>query len=537
MTVRLGGLGPGAAGAADRWTWLALILLSAVGLILRLYQLTRPGFLLGITEYDDGAYFGSAVRLVDGVAPYRDFVMVQPPGITLLMVPLALLAKATGSVAAFAVARVLTACAAVASVPLAGLLVRRKGALAVTLACGVMAVYPGGINAAHTVLLEPWLVLFCLLGALALFEGDELTTSRRRLVWAGLAFGFAGAIKLWAVFPVLVTLALWWRRGSWRPLIAYLGGLAAGFCVPVVPFFALAPSSFVRDVVTSQLSRVDVARVSLSDRLTNLSGLAAFSHVSRALVLVWCLALGAFVAGCALRASFVSRRPPPRLEWFALLSAVLVLASFLWPPDYYLHYGWFFAPFLGLALALPAARLLATGRPASAGSRSGAWGASMLLVGLVAIVVVVAAVVQLRQETRLSAFSPSGEAQRHIAAGACVLTDNSALTIVADRFTARSAGCSAMVDAIGTDYALGSGRNGVTGAGRIPALQTVWRTALAHAQYVWIACPPEAGAGCKSNRRIPWTPSLTAYLSHHFRRIPGTEALGYLYVRGRPRRV
>jgi hypothetical protein len=388
-----------------------------------------------------------------------------------------------------------------------------------------MAVYPGGINAAHTVLLEPWLVLFCLAGALALFEGDELTTSRSRLVWAGLAFGFAGAIKLWAVFPVLVTLALWWRRGSWRPPIAYLGGLAAGFFVPVVPFFALAPSSFVRDVVTSQLSRVDVARVSLSDRLTNLSGLAAFSHVSRALVLVWCLALGAFVAGCVLRASFVSRRPPPRLEWFALLSAVLVLASFLWPPDYYLHYGWFFAPFLGLALALPAGR----SRWSSVGS--------VLLIGSAAIVIVVMAEVQLRQEARLNAFSPSAAAQRQIVAGACVLTDNSALTIVAGRFTARSAGCSAMVDAIGTDYALGSGRNGVTGAGRVPALQTVWRTALAHAQYVWIACPPQAGAGCKSNRRIPWTPSLTEYFSHHFRRVPGTEALGYLYRRDPPGRA
>ena len=54
-------------------------------------------------------------------------------------------------------------------------------------------------------LLEPWLVLFCLLGALAVFDGDRLAGSRRRLVWGGVAFGFAGAVKVWAILPVLVS--------------------------------------------------------------------------------------------------------------------------------------------------------------------------------------------------------------------------------------------------------------------------------------------------------------------------------------------
>src|SRR5712691_5892043 len=62
---------------------------TAVGLALRLWQLSRPGYLLGLTEYDDGPYFGSAALLVHGVLPYRGFVLVQPPGITLLMAPAA----------------------------------------------------------------------------------------------------------------------------------------------------------------------------------------------------------------------------------------------------------------------------------------------------------------------------------------------------------------------------------------------------------------------------------------------------------------
>ena len=76
------------------------------------------------------------------------------------------------------------------------------------LASGIVAVYPASVQAAHTVLLEPWLVLFCLLGALAVFDGDGLTSSSRRLVWGGLAFGFAGAIKVWAILPVVVILVL-----------------------------------------------------------------------------------------------------------------------------------------------------------------------------------------------------------------------------------------------------------------------------------------------------------------------------------------
>src|SRR5439155_1211382 len=114
-----------------------------------------------------------------------------------------------------AIGRVLTVLASAGGVVLAGLLVRHRGALAALIACGVLAVFPDSIAAAHTVLVEPWLVLFCLLGAVAVFDRDRLTASRRRLAWGGLAFGFAGAIEGWAIIPVLVVAAIclpWIRR-------------------------------------------------------------------------------------------------------------------------------------------------------------------------------------------------------------------------------------------------------------------------------------------------------------------------------------
>src|SRR5258707_6777574 len=221
-------------------------------LALRGYQLTRPGHLLGVGDYDDGRDFGSAVRLIQGVLPYRDFVIVQPPGITLLMTPAALLSRVTGTVGAIAAGRILTALAGASAVLLAGLLVRHRGVLATLLTCGIIAIYPGSVQAAHTVLLEPWLTVFCLVGALAVFEGDRLA-SGRRLAWGGVALGFAGAIKVWAIIPVAVIAVLCLPRV--RNAGRLLAGVAVGFLVPVLPFAVVAPGRFYDSAVGAQLGR------------------------------------------------------------------------------------------------------------------------------------------------------------------------------------------------------------------------------------------------------------------------------------------
>lgn len=160
------------------------------------------------------------------------FIIVQPPGITLLMAPAALLTGSLGTAKAFAVGRVLTACTGAASVPLGGLLVWHRGVLATTVACGILAVHPGAVSAAHTVLLEPWLVLRCLIGALAVFDGDRLAGNtgrsvwRSRLVWGGAAFGFAGAVMVWAVLPVNAAAVLCLPQP--RRLSRDLGGTVVG---------------------------------------------------------------------------------------------------------------------------------------------------------------------------------------------------------------------------------------------------------------------------------------------------------------------
>jgi hypothetical protein len=89
---------------------MAILVATVAGLVLRLLQLTRPGHLLGVTEYDDGVYFGSAIRLINGVMPYKDFILVQPPGLIVLMTPIAALSKLTGSAWGMGIGRLITAC-------------------------------------------------------------------------------------------------------------------------------------------------------------------------------------------------------------------------------------------------------------------------------------------------------------------------------------------------------------------------------------------------------------------------------------------
>jgi len=499
-----------------------------LGLALRLYQLSRPGYLLGVTEYDDGTDFGSAVRLIHGHLPYRDFIIVQPPGITLLMSPVALLTKGFGVARGMAVARIVTAVAGGASVPLAGLLVRHRGVLAATVACGIMAVYPPSIQSAHTVLLEPWLVLFCLAGAVAVFDGDRLTGSPWRLAWGGAAFGFAGAVKVWAILPVIVILVLTAPRP--RRAASYLAGVAAGFGIPVLPFAAAAPGTFYRSVIVAQLVRGDEARTALAFRLREMTGLSGAAGLGLAALIVISMALVVVVTACSVLASRSTGRPPA-LEAFALATTALVVIAFLWPADFYYHYAGFLAPFLALAIALPVSRLVTGPQrlPAEppAGQRRLA-GPAVIVAGLAIIVVAMA---QFGQEAALRPGLPQADvaaAQRIIPPGACVLADQVSYTIAADRFISRVAGCSLMVDSVGTDYSLSGGRNAATGAARSAAVRAAWLAALRPAQYVWLSS--------LAAKRVPWAaPQVESYFKDNFVPVPGGPH--GLYIRtGRPGR-
>ena len=511
---------------------IVIVVTTLLALGLRAYQLAGPGYLLGVTEYDDGSYFGSAIHLVHGALPYRDFVFVQPPGITLLMTPIALVVKATGStVWGLAIGRILTTVASAAGVLLVGLLVRHRGLPATILACGLLAIYPDSVRTARTVLLEPWLVLFCLLGALAVFDADRITGSRRRLVLGGLALGFAGAIEAWAIMPALVILAL--LLPNLKQMLAFLAGMAVGFLVPVAPFAAAAPADFFRDLVVAQVGpRVRFARVGIWYRLKEMFGFSNVPLGHSGLVLGAVIILG-FAVGTFACAWLVPRRPPPPLEWFALVTAILIVVSFTYPEQFYFHFVAFLAPFLAMAVALPSSRLVETAQPLAARAGIGDllhWSTA----GLAAVVVF------------LLAFSEIGAVYRHQYNGAviavadaraymisaidrvtrpgdCVLTDQVSYTIAADRFVSDVPGCSLMDDGIGTDLALSHGRTPSSGAGNVPAVAAVWWDAFRHAQFVVLSD--------RSFKRVAWAPGLMTYFHDNFRLLAHDQTHDALYAR------
>ena len=503
-----------------------LITVLAIGL--RLYQLTRPQYLLGVTEYDDGTDFGSAILLIHGYLPYRDFIMVQPPGITLLMAPVAAATKTLGTAWGMGVGRILTAVAGGAEAGLTGLLVRQRGLLAVILASGIVAVYPASVQAAHTVLLEPWLVLFCLLGALAVFDGDRLTSSRKRLIWGGLALGFGGAVKVWAILPVLVILVLILAARQPRRALGFAAGMAVGFLAAVLPFAALAPRTFYDSVVLAQLIRVDVVRVALSYRLHQITGLTDFSSLGPVPLTIVTVAILVLIVGCAIAAARRSGQGPSPLEQFSYGATGLTIIAFLWPADFYYHYAGFLAPFLALAVALPVARLVATISPAAGATR---W-LARYGTAAASVIIVIFAIIQVSFETSLQPpLAPTtpgltgtiiDQAQRVIPPGACVLADQASYAIAANRFGSSRPGCVPMVDGVGSDYSLSQGRNAASGAQYVPAVRALWLSALRGADYVWLSP--------LSYRRIPWTArEITAYFDQHF--VPAPGGPFGLYVR------
>jgi hypothetical protein len=516
-TTAAGGSSEGAPEAARgrRAGWLtpvnAIILVATLlALGLRVYyQFTRPGFLLGVNEYDDGPYFGSAVRLVHGVLPYRGFVIVQPPGITLLMAPAGGLSYIVGTAWAMAAGRILTVLAGAAAVVLAGLLVRHRGIVAVVVTCGIMAIYPDSVAAAHTVLVEPWLVFFCLLGAVALFDRDRLAASTRRLVWGGVAFGFAGAVEAWAIVPVVVLFLL--CLPDLRRALRFAGGVAAGFLVPSLPFAALGPHQFYRSLITAQIgSRAHAYRVGLWYRLKNIDGLLPTVNWSHGVITAVTLAILAVVIGGQFYAWVAGNRPARTLDWFVMIAGIGVIAMFLWPPQFHYHFTAFMAPFVALALGLTLASAAAT----AAGREPGTAGAARWIVpgtaGLAAIVLAVLAVFQGNSERVVPPVIGRipASVERLIPPGACVLSDQVSVTLAANRFVSNVPGCPEIVDSLGTVLGLSHGLKPGTGAGKVPAVAAFWLNAFKHSQYLLLTNI--------NRKRIGWTPSLENYVQANF---------------------
>ncbi len=332
------------------WWLPAVALIGLTAFLLRLVPVLNGGGLYGRGNYDDGVYYAAAAGFVHGLLPYRDFLLLHPPGIVLALTPFAALAGLVGDPTALAVARVTFMIIGAGNAVLVGVALRRLGLAAAVVGGLLYAVALPAVYVEHTTLLEP-LTTTCLVAAVGLlgFAQRAATRAVPALVAAGALLGVSSSIKIWGVVPAAVvliwTLVVLGRRSA--ALVA-AGGLT-GLVVVCGPFFAAAPVQMWQLVVVSQLGRPATGRGSLG-RAWMISGLSAFG----ARPVLWALLVVGLTVVAA--AALAWHAPVGRLAVAVLTATLGVLFAM---PSWFLHYAAFSVGPLALVLGAAVGRVAA----------------------------------------------------------------------------------------------------------------------------------------------------------------------------------
>jgi alpha-1,2-mannosyltransferase len=308
-------------------SWLVAIPVAILAFAFRLSPVLRGGGLFGLGDYDDGVYFSAAVGLVHGRLPYRDFLLLHPPGIVLALAPFAALGRVVGDADAFAVARVGWMALGALNAVLVVLIARRLGLWAAAAGGVFYALYYPAVYGEHTTQLEGLGTTFILIALLLL--SAPRPRSGLRLAWAGAALGASAGVKIWGVVAVVIAVG-WLLSTADRRKVGWLGlgAVTAGTAI-CLPFFLVSPTSMFRMVVLDQLGR-PVAGTSTVVRLGQMAGLAT-SHSGHLTPL-----LAITIAAFGVAAIAAATRPEARLAvaMLAGLSALLLLT-----PSWFAHYA------------------------------------------------------------------------------------------------------------------------------------------------------------------------------------------------------
>lgn len=357
------------------------VVVFAVAVAARLIPVIRAGGFNGNCGYDAAVYYAGSSALLHGRMPYRDFVLLHPPGILLADAPFAELGRLTTDHTGFAAA-------AVAAIALGGVnavlvmrIARRLGLDRPAVIVGglVYALWFGSITAEYLPRLEPVGNLLVLTGALALLAAR----AERRDPWhrwllpaaAGSAFGAALSVKLWWAVPLGVVLA--WIvvvEHRYRTALVTLGGAVVAALIIDGPFLLVARSAMPTMVVADQLGRV-----ANNPHDLRVLGYLSFGWTgvrsSIGIRIVAVAVAGSLLALLALRAWRV------RAARAAVLVLGVQLVQIMVQPSWFT----FYADFLTVALALNvAAGVHRVPRPVQAPKGRPRRAAAPVVVGLVA---------------------------------------------------------------------------------------------------------------------------------------------------------
>ncbi|MEI7624001.1 MAG: hypothetical protein WCJ88_10635 [Actinomycetes bacterium] len=520
---------PSVALGLSRSQWAAIVIPALACLALCVYQLQLPNVLVGIHSYsgggyDDGVHIATALRLTGRSFPYADYVFLHPPGIAVFLYPLAVIGRLTSEQDALILGRILMTLISVANVVLISALLRRRGTVAMLFGGMFLALWPLSVDATRTIMLEPVMVLFMLLGALLMFPQGRFATGNR-IMNAGLFFGFALSVKMLAVMPIaaIVVLALVKWRVRIKPLVI---GVALGFSVIVLPFFLMAPGKFFDQVVVSQLTRHPATSFAkpAAERLAMILGLSSQPTPSQgSLAVVISCVLAVLVAFTYA----VQRRRLRDLDWFALIAAAFVILGMFRAPDLFEHYLYLSAAFLALLFGTTLGLLLEL-----IPERVGPDGVSArwLTSCAVAAIVMVLSVPLFRHDQTVSkifissADDPSEWIASFIPKGSCVVSDVSTLPVIADRYQTDDPNCPTPVDPFGMWLAQPSRKSPNQDDSASPELIATWRDYLERSDYVVMSVD--------YTNFFPWPQQQQQWFANNFRKV-GTRGQVVVYERVR----
>ncbi len=498
--------------------------LTFFSLVLYLWQFRFANIL---SLYDSGVYLAGSINLIHGILPYRDFTFVQPPGILLILSPVATLAKFIGTSGAFLVGRLLTAFVSAIDVGLTAWVLRARGPVAMIVGGLGIALMPVGAYETASIKLEPWTLLFILLAVAVLLrppsartESDDVNLSSGRLFIGGVLFGLAGLTKAFAFLPFLGMLMVLYPLVRKRTGV-FIGGAACGFIVPALPFVIAGPSQFFHQVIFEQLSRRSPQSmgVGVPVRILNLVG------IPNSWLATHSAQVAPFIVVVSISVAIILWRTRPLLpiDRFFITASSLTVTGLLSAAQFINYYGYFSLPFLfGLlgitlsALSTPVHRVVRR-MPLSSSIRRFTSGVLILGSGVLIVAITLYTTTYYSNSARVFGFDPRNVTQISalIPPNSCVVYDTVAYGLLANRWSSPSPECPHVIDPFGMWLAWG---NHVTAP---PAEFTAtWQRIFEHATFV-VLRKPRSGV-------IPWDHGLWPWFSSHFHVVLGGDP-AYIY--------
>ena len=338
--------------ASHAWLWAVAVVV--IAFIFRLVPVLRGGGLSGVGDYDDGVYYSAATGLIHGLLPYQDFLLLHPPGITLLLTPFAATAQLVGDSNGFALARLAWMVLGATNAVLIWKILRPIGPVAALFGgLGYAVFYPAVFIEQSTLLESP--ATTALLIAMLLLQpvAQDRSLPGSRALAAGALLGLATTIKIWGVLTLVIVLGWLLLLRRFRAALQVMIASAASVTVICSPFFIAAPTAMWNEVVRDQLFRRRRLGITNFDRLGEIVGLGITERSLPAAVIM--AAVTALLGAAALAWTY-------REAQLAVLLMIGLGAFLLITPVWLVHFAGLTAAPVAITVGAAIGRLTALAR-------------------------------------------------------------------------------------------------------------------------------------------------------------------------------